>query len=488
MAVSFQRPILIGGVGLSLGLWLLNGLHQEMVQLGEWTVAGAIALTGLWWLKRQKANRLEIPSRYVPVDRKTVEEAIARVEVAVAQLEGEDRDVLTWKQKVSQLKTELDKQNKDIAIAIAGGKNVGKTSLCQVLTPTLSVTVKETPALFLANSTQLSETTIEELKSAADLAIFVTAGDLTETELLTLEQMVAQKQRVLLAFNKQDQYLPEERVAVLEQLKQRTSKILASEDVVAIAVSPDAIKVRKHQSDGDVREWMETPEPAIAPLQERLDRILSRESQQLLWATTMRKADILKSQVKDALNEARRDRALPVIEQYQWIAAATAFANPVPALDLLATGAINGQLVMDLGAIYQQKLNLDQAQKAAGTVGSLMLKLGLVELSTQTISGILKSHAITYVAGGAAQGVSAAYLTRLAGLSLIEYFQVQDISGEEGFNLERLGEVLKTVFKQNQRTAFLQSFVTKVMERIVPKADRSKESETATSSDILLAG
>lgn len=486
MAVSFQRPILIGGIGLSLGLWLLNGLHQEMVQLGELAIAGVIASSGLWWWKRQKAARLQLPSRYVPVDRQTAEKAITRVEAVVTQLAGEDQDVSTWKQKVSVLKTELDRQKKEIAIAITGGKNVGKTSLCQLLTPSLPVNVKETPALFLANNTQLSETTIEELKSAADLAIFVTAGDLTETELQTLEQMVAQRQRVLLVFNKQDQYLPEEQVAILEQLKQRTSKILALEDVVAIAAAPSPIKVRKHQSEEEVREWMETPEPKIASLQERLDRALAKESQQLLWGTTMRKADILKSEVKAVLNGVRRDRALPIIEQYQWIAAATAFANPVPALDLLATGAINGQLVMDLGAIYQQKLDLDRAQKAAGTVGSLMLKLGLVELSTQTISGILKSHAITYVAGGVVQGVSAAYLTRLAGLSLIEYFQLQDISGEQGFNLERLGEVLKTVFKQNQRTAFLQSFVTQAIERIVPKSSQGKQAET--TGDIVLAG
>jgi hypothetical protein len=70
-----------------------------------------------------------------------------------------------------------------------------------------------------------------------------------------------------------------------------------------------------------------------------------------------------------------------------------------------------------------------------------MLKLGLVEVTTQTIGSILKGNAFTYVAGGAVQGVSAAYLTRLAGLSLIEYFQEQEVSEAtgQGFNLERLG-------------------------------------------------
>jgi hypothetical protein len=103
-----------------------------------------------------------------------------------------------------------------------------------------------------------------------------------------------------------------------------------------------------------------------------------------------------------------------------------------------------------------------------------MLKLGLVELSTQTIGSLLKGNAFTYVAGGAVQGVSAAYLTRLAGLSLIEYFQEQEVSTNEAtgqpFNLDRLGQKLQTVFQQNQRAAFLQGFAQQVVGYLAPKS------------------
>jgi hypothetical protein len=157
------------------------------------------------------------------------------------------------------------------------------------------------------------------------------------------------------------------------------------------------------------------------------------------------------------------------VEQYQWIAAAAAFANPVPALDLLATAAINAQLVMELGAVYQQKFSLEQAQTVAGTMGSLMLKLGLVELSTKAISTVLKTNAVTFVAGGAVQGVSAAYLTRIAGCSLIEYFQQQEaIDSASGLNLDKLGQTLQNVFQQNQQVAFLQGFVKQSLGRLLP--------------------
>jgi hypothetical protein len=109
-----------------------------------------------------------------------------------------------------------------------------------------------------------------------------------------------------------------------------------------------------------------------------------------------------------------------------------------------------------------------------------------VELSTQTIGSILKGNAFTYVAGGAVQGVSAAYLTRLAGLSLIEYFQEQEQSEDSAtgrsFNLDRLGEKLQKVFQQNQRTAFLQGFVKPVLGRLVPASPQPELTGSETSA------
>ncbi len=131
-------------------------------------------------------------------------------------------------------------------------------------------------------------------------------------------------------------------------------------------------------------------------------------------------------------------------------------------------------MVMDLGNIYQQKFSLEQAQTVAGTMGSLMLKLGLVELSTKAISTVLKSNAVTFVAGGVVQGVSAAYLTRVAGLSLVEYFQQQEIAIDSGtgLNLENLRQTLQKVFQQNQQIGFLQGFVKQSMKRLLPEAQQ----------------
>jgi GTPase SAR1 family protein len=495
MAVNLRRPILVGGVGLSLSLWLLQSFHHSVGQLGEFSLLGVLALgTSLWVFGQKRAKNLELTPLTSPVDRETVEKAIAQTELLITQLQTEAENhpaISQLKQQLTQLTTQLDRQ--DIQIAVTGGKSVGKTKLIQALEsnglsqPPQTLNWQETPALFVGTDTDATaETTARSIALNSDLVLFVTAGDLTDSEFQTLQQLKAANQRVMLVLNKQDQYLPTERAIVLQQLRQRMVGRLEAEDVVAIASNPSPIKVRQHQSDASVQEWMEAQTPAVTTLTERLSNIITQEGQKLVWATTLRTVMMLKTEVKAALNQVRRDRALPIIEQYQWVAAAAAFANPVPALDLLATAAISAQIVTDLGAIYQQKFSLPQAQATAKTLGSLMLKLGVVELSTQAISSILKGHAFTYVAGGAMQGVSAAYLTRLAGLSLIEYFQEQEEcqSSGQAFNLERLGQKLQLVFQQNQRTAFLQGFVKQVVGRLTPEVTSSQPTASETTATV----
>ncbi|HEY9646398.1 MAG TPA: YcjF family protein, partial [Chroococcidiopsis sp.] len=189
-------------------------------------------------------------------------------------------------------------------------------------------------------------------------------------------------------------------------------------------------------------------------------------------------------EVQTALNRLRRDRALPLIEQAQWIAAAAAFANPVPSLDLVATAAINAQLVVDLGAIYQQSFSIEQGKVVAGNLAGQMVKLGLVEITSQAIAPLLKSHAVTYVAGGVMQGLSAAYLTRMAGLCLVEYFEERSLnpSASAPFQLDRLIQSLKAVFQANQRTAFLQTLVKQGLSRLVPDANALSTALPAASS------
>ena len=479
MAVNLRRPILVGGVGLSFALWLLQSWHHSVMVLGEYSAVGAIALILGLWLFKQYRFKGTIQLDAAPLNRENVAQAINRAEAVISHLEKEAQyEVPGLRERISHLHTEINRQ--EIHVAVTGGKGVGKTTLIQLLdswkpqTQT-QLSWSETPGFF-------TTTEDEGLKAAnsSDLVLFVTNGDLTYSEYQVLQHLKADDLRLMLVFNKQDQYLADERAVILRSIQQRMQPLLKTEDVVAVAASPNPIKVRQYQTDDTAQEWMEVRSPEITQLTQQLSQILVQEGQQLVLATTKRAADNLKLEAKTALNRVRRDRALPLVEQYQWIAAAAAFANPVAALDLLATAAINAQLVIELGAVYQQKFSLQQAQEVAGTMGNLMLKLGLVELSTKAVSTVLKSNAITYVAGGVVQGVSAAYLTRLAGCSLIEYLQQQEVDANSatGLNLDKLGQTLQNVFRQNQQMAFLQGFVKSGAKRLLPEAPQPQLSES----------
>lgn len=482
MTLNLRRPILVGGIGLSLALWLLDSLQHSVAEFGEVALLGvAVAGVGWWWWQGRSPS-VDFTPAPVPVDREMALKAIATTETAINLLAAEAPNCdanSSLKQQLSQLTAELDRQ--DLHLCVAGGKAVGKTVLIQQLKSNWTEQHSQQLSFWEAAPLFIGK---DEVKISSDLVLFVTAGDITDPEFQILSQLVTAGQRLVLVWNKLDQYLPEQQAQVLQQLRQRMARILAAEDIVAIASSPNPIKVRQHQPDGTIKEWTEPQTAQIQPLTERLSQILTQESQKLVWANTIRLASQLKSEVKTALNGVRRDRALPIIEQYQYIAAATAFANPVAALDLLATAAISTQMVIDIGAIYQQKFSVDRAKIVAGTLANQMLKLGLVELSTQTITAILKSNTITFVAGGIVQGVSAAYFTRIAGLSLIEYFQTQDASTDitDVNSLKvNLAKTLQTVFQQNQQVTVLQTLIKQVMQRLLPE---SAKHENAIAAEV----
>ncbi|MBP0018262.1 MAG: DUF697 domain-containing protein [Cyanobacteria bacterium SBLK] len=467
MKLQLRKPILTGGIALSFGLWLWWNIRDTAMEIGELGLVGAIAIGGgFWWLKRQWQTKPS-PLTISPFpNREKIAAAIAQTRQNLDCLKAETphRDHTDLERKCDRLPEGFNRQ--DLKIAIAGEKRSGKTCLQKMLADLAweKVTWEESSSL----SSKDGE---KNQLQGVDGVLWLITGDLTDSQHQTLKELRSNYQRVLLILNKSDRYSTEEREVILQQLHQHIFGILPPEDLLAISAFPSPIKVRQHQADGGVKEWEELPPPDIQALRDRLDRLFASEREQWIWGTLWRENQALQQEIKTRLNEIRRDRALPIVERYQWIAAAAAFANPVAALDLLATAAISAQMLVDLGEIYQQKLSLQLGKETAGELGRLMVKLGIVELSSSAIAHFLKSNAITYVAGGTLQGIGAAYLTRLAGLSLIEYFQDCAIvpTAETPLNWEQFTQKLKAVFAQNQRTEFLQHFAQGAIARLNPQ-------------------
>jgi uncharacterized protein len=481
MTARLQRPLLIGGLGLTFGLWGLDSISHNLAGVGDLLTLGTIAAAGggYWWY-RQRGSGNQLPLARVEIDRSTVDRLSSQIALVIGQLAIESPQsgqIDSFRQQLTQAEANLTRPERQITIT--GGHRVGKSSLLKILTtnPIPAATplrYTETPALFTSGTQGDTATaTAEQLALNADLVLFLTNGDLTATEYKYLSRLQQAQQRVVLLLNQSDRYLPEERQLILQKLQMVVAGTIKPQDIVATSTAPTPIKVRSLQADGTSIERLEIPPVEITDLQHQLTEILATEGEKLVWANTYRQLTGVRVAAKSALNRVRRDRALPTIDRNQWIVGAAAFANPVPVLDLLATAAVNAQMVVDLGAIYQQKFSLEHAQAAAGAMGKVMLQLGLVELCTQTVAGILKTNAATYVAGGLVQGLSAAYLTRIAGLTLVEYLEAQDLVAPESgraWNLDLLGNTLQQVFQANQRTAYLQTLIKQGIDRLAPNS------------------
>ncbi len=446
MDIAIKRPILIGGLGLSASLWLLDVVHH--MPMDGSLMLGAIALgaAGVWWF-RQKTQTLGMPTipQQISVQRDAIDKALDRADQLIDLLLTEDSQAAAqaevFRTEHEVLLDSLERTN--LTIGITGNKATGKTTLL--------------------NSLQASESaslTFTEQCDDADLLLLMIAGDMTASELNRVETLISDGYQVLVVLNKQDQYTPMNKAVVVDQLKKRLA--MRNVDVVAISANPNSIKVRRHSESGEVTEFLEQPPADLAALTQQLETFAA-EPASLVMATTLRQTKTLQRRITQQLNEYRRQKAMPVIEQMQWIAAGTAFANPIATVDLLATAAINGQLVLDLGAIYGQTFSMDQAKAAAGTIAELTVKLGLVELASQALGPILKSHVTTYIAGGALQGLSAAYLTRIAGLTLVDYFEEQSLLETTELNFEGLGSRLQTLFQQARQGLALKDFVTQAL-------------------------
>ena len=484
-----QRPLVLGSVTLALSFGLLEILNETV---GEWGVYGVFAIavsSGVWWLQRSPAPKETEPVLPRYVEATAVKQALAAAERVIARLQTETEDeqpaIAAIKPQVSllqaqaaQVGTELHRET--VRIVVMGAKGCGKTSLIDQLqaqwlaAAPAPVVLYEAPSFTAGLEGDLAVDAIAVKQAAtADLVLFMVTGDLTASELHTLQQ-VATRKRTLLVLNKQDQYLPDERRLLVQRMQNWCQGLVQPEEVLAIATAPRPLKVRQHQDTGTVQEWLEEQVPDLARLPQTLDALLQAEQQYLVMASALDQAQTLRTQAIAALNAVRRTRALPTIEKFQWMTAATAFASPVPTVDILATAAINVQMILDLGVIYQQKFSVEQAQKVVTALGSFILKLGLVELSTRAIASLLKTNAITYIAGGGIQAVSAAYLTRMAGLTLVEYFDTQEpnltLAEAKPLAIERLGAILEQVFHKNQQLNIFQTLTTQVMERLTPKA------------------
>ncbi|MTF37600.1 GTP-binding protein [Cyanobacterium aponinum UTEX 3222] len=424
-------------------------------------------------------------------------ETIKAVKKQVAQIQDEvaQKALLAKSQAI-----EASLTHGNLKVVVFGTGSAGKTSLVNALmgemvgdvqasmgTTTEGVTytlklpnlnreiaIVDTPGILeMGAPGEIREQLARELATSADLLIFVCDNDLRASEFKPLEALASIGKRSLLVFNKIDLYSEEEQEIILNQLRERVKSFIPSVDVLKACANPQPVQF----SESEIIQ----PEIEIIGVIKRLAAICRAEGDDLLADNILLQSQRLGEEARKLISQQRSREADKIIARYQWIGAGVIACTPLPVVDMLATAAVNAQMVVEIGQVYGCELNSDTGRDLALSLGKTLVSLGVVKGAVELVAKALQFTAATYVIGKVIQAISAAYLTRIAGKSFVEYFSHDQDWGDGGIT-----EVVQRQFKLSRKDEFIKAFVqdaiTRVIEPIKDTLDYGNEEEE--SNDI----
>jgi uncharacterized protein (DUF697 family)/GTPase SAR1 family protein len=402
------------------------------------------------------------------------EEAIGRVGDAVVR---------------SELRRELDDLRADpqrdwFRVVVFGTTSAGKTSLIRALigaggedltspseapsrrtieSPEGVLELTDTPGISGTGRAGIwNEAEALELAMRCDLLLFVVDRDLLRAEFEALTSLLGIGKRVLVVFNKKDLFPGPDLAAILAKLRDRLEGRVPAEDVVDVAAHPRPLPVRVRLPDGREETVYEYEEPALGHLEARIEAVLAREGGDLRAGNLLLRSYLLRRSAEEQLRLERRRQAEAIVDRHAWMAAASAFAVPVPELDLVAATAVEYRMVSEIGALYGADLSPEHIRLVGRQMVETLLRRRVVETATALVAGVFKSSLIGYAAGGLVEAATLAYLTRLTGMTFIDYFERGQTWGEEGVQ----GAVARQI-DRNGRAGFLREFVQRAVDRLL---------------------
>ncbi len=335
---------------------------------------------------------------------------------------------------------------------------MGTTEVGEVYAPIdiagLELAITDTPGILeVGTAGTIREQLAKELATNSDLILFVVENDLLKSEYELLKTLGSIGKRSLLVFNKIDLYVKSDRQIILDRLRERVKEFINPKDVVAIAANPKPIILESGEIISAV--------PLLKPLLKRMVTILKAEGDDLVADNILLQSQKLGSQTRELINQQRQEQAEKVIEKFQWLVVGVIFATPLPVVDLLATAAINAQMVIEIAKVYECELDFKQGKELASSLAKTMASLGIVKGISQIVTSAISVTVVGYLLKSTIQGVTGAYLTRIAGKSFIEYFKANQNWGDGG-----ISEVVERQFQLNLRDEFIKSFIKDAVQRL----------------------
>lgn len=503
--------LLLVVIGLGLIAWIIssvNELHDRLTSISPafattFLVVVLLALIAIlllgfrFWLS---ARRDGTPD----VDAKVREDHIGAAQQAIDATEKQ-LDLLADEVARRALKSELEGVSQDFAarryqIVVFGTGSAGKTSVINALLgrkagetdPIVGTTrdqeshayslegfeggslrLVDTPGLSeFGTGGAMREEKARELAAEADLLLFVVDQDLRDIEFRPLADLARIGKRSLLVLNKTDLYTTSDLQTIHQRLRERLSDVMDTDRVVLCAAAPTALIVRDSKG-----VHQETPPPDVTALAEELARILRAEGMDLLAQNVLLRVKRVSDKAREIVSASRIVQSRRIVSRFSWTTAGVLFVNPIPGLSVLATAAINYQMITEIARCFGVEIGAASAKRMARELAQVMIKMGIVGVATELIGKALKASVVGFVAGGAVEAVAGAYLTRLAGEAFTDYFARDQNWGEGGMQ-----GAIERKFRLQRQSEFVVDFVKEAARRILSDSETELEQRDRQSN------
>jgi uncharacterized protein len=428
--------------------------------------------------KRRQAKRDRPP--VIPAEKNAV--AVENLQAVRTQL-NQIQDEVTRQALLSRTREiEQNLQRGGLTIAVFGTGSAGKSSLINSLvgrmvgevgatmgTTTVGATHKlqlegvkreiliaDTPGILEAGDAGTQrEQEARRLAAEADLLLFVLDGDLRQSEFKPLTDLVGIGKRSIIVLNKIDLLTETDLEIIMASLRRKLQGYVnVQQDIIAVCANPQIVQLETGEKI--------KPDPDIMPLIKHIAAVVRSEGDDLLADNILLQSQQLGDEARQLIDNQRRRDAEKIVDRYQWIGAGVIAVTPLPVVDMLATAAVNAQMIVEIGKVYDVDIDASRGRELAISLGKTLVSLGVVKGALTLVTTFLEVSIAGFIAGRAIQGVSAAYLTRIAGKSFIEYFRQDQNWGDGGIT-----EVVQRQFQLERRDEFMKAFIKDAIANVV---------------------
>ena len=390
-------------------------------------------------------------------------------------------------------KNKLDAQLKagDYNVTLFGSGSCGKTSIARSLLKNIigktspiigttkqitsykiripilkrNINIVDTPGLFESSKEGEEREKLTILQASnSDLILFVLDQDINKYENYLIDKLLKIGKKIIIVLNKCDLRSKKENYLIQENIRAITSSKSNKISVVKTIACPQS----QFHEKSDVLNTM----PEVSNLFKEIIETLQDNGEELLADNILFRSNKLGIRSKKLMSDQRLLSSKKSINKYMWITGSVVLVNPLPGVDFITTTSVNIQMIIELAKIYEIKITKSEAKDLSKSLLIAIAKIGIVKGGLAIISSALSSSFTTLFISKSIQSITAVWLIKIVGLSLIEYYSNGQNWGDGGIQ-----ETVEKIYKLNKREEVLNMFIREAISKLEIKKQKKSNKQ-----------